>query len=316
MPSNGLMVAGGIGQGLQAGVETYLKARGQNIKEQQENAQMGLMQRRLDQEQEQQKIERERQSQQFGQTLDLHNRQLQEEQSWHVLEDANKKAQIKQTGLLRGDAAKEKLDTHVSRLAGELQKDLDPDAARTGNFGQISNTFLQSQNLKRLATKSDGSIGNLTGAEQEELAIGLARLLSRSGVSSDSRINALVPKSFEGDLQGAKEWLLNEPTGRGQQEFTKRMLGTINREADLAQEQMADIQKRRLGRHQELKNKSLKTYQDILSKYGLDESGEKPGLLKADSVPESDPLEGQTGKIKSTGEPVIRKGGKWVKIQK
>lgn len=119
MPSNGLMVAGGIGQGLQAGVETYLKARGQNIKEQQENAQMGLMQRRLDQEQEQQKIERDRHAQEFGQTIDLHNRQLQQKSSNDIEENNIRR---KQLGLMGGFKREAKLDKDVSGLSSNIEK--------------------------------------------------------------------------------------------------------------------------------------------------------------------------------------------------
>lgn len=197
----------------------------------------------------------------------------------------------------------------VSTLSAKMQKDLDPDAARAGNFGQISNTFIQSQKLKKLATDAQGNLANLTSVNQEELALGMAKMLGGSAGGSDSQIKNLVPASAVGNVQKLKSWLLNDPQGLDQQAFTSKMLETINREADLAHDQMKGIQVQRLGAHRRLKEMDPDAYGEILDRYGVTDTGPK-GLLNAPQKSGPGFSEGQTA-TGPNGQKVIFKGGQW-----
>lgn len=212
-----------------------------------------------------------------------------------------------------------KTDALTQKLTTAMQKDLEPDAARAGNFGQISNKLIQAQVLKRLATDSEGNILNLPAPQQEEMAMGLARMLSGSNVNADARIKALVPKSVWGDVKKTASWLLNEPEGADQQKFTAYMLTTVDREEKLAGEQMKQIQVRRLGAHGQLKAKSPEAYQSILARYGISpEEAEAGGLMPSQGRGQMrgavDPNEGKMIED-ADGNRQVRKGGKWVPMR-
>lgn len=193
-------------------------------------------------------------------------------------------AAAKARGAVAGAGQKRLLDAQTQKFAGDMQKDLDADASRAGNFGQISQKHIMAQAMRTLATTADGHIANLPAQQQEELALGMARMLTGGNVIASERVKALVPKSIIGDVQKVKSWLLNEPEGANQQAFTKLMLTTINREDDLALKQMNDIRIRRLGRHAQLKQRDPETYQDVLNRYGITAeeaaNGAKAGLMK------------------------------------
>jgi len=201
----------------------------------------------------------------------------------------------------------QQIDLKVPEEAAKLQKDLDPDASRAGNFGQISNKYLTAQRLKVLATDKAGGVRNLIPQENEELAIGMANMLSSGAMASDSRVQALVPRDALGDVNKFKQWFTSKPTGQGQQEFTQYTLGTINREADLAQKQMQQIQQRRLGAHTWLKKNDPDTYYGILDNYGFGKD-EKPYNPAGGSVSESRAPEAARPSVAPHGPTVIQNG--------
>lgn len=172
-----------------------------------------------------------------------------------------------------------KNDKMIDDLSGKMQKDLDPDAGRTGNFGQISQKHIQAQKLKKLATEANGDIRNLNGPEQEDLALGMYQMISGGGSSAQGSVRNLVPHSALGSYNDFKAYLLNMPQGRDQQAFTQRMMDNVNRESDLAAQQMKEIQVRRLGSHSTLKKMAPTQYQSILDNYGITDRDTKSGGL-------------------------------------
>lgn len=160
----------------------------------------------------------------------------------------------------------------IDKMAGDLKKDLDPDVGRAGNFGDISKRYLSGQRLKALATDANGNINNLTSAQQEELAIGAAQMLG-NGSMSDSMIKNLVPSSAQGDMKKVISWVANNPQGTDQQKFTQVLLNSIDREENLAKQQMQQIQGKRLSAHSQLKKLDPDTYNSIISEYGLNANG-------------------------------------------
>ncbi len=179
----------------------------------------------------------------------------------------------------------------ISEASQRLQKDLDPDVSRAGNFGQISQKVIAAQALKRLALDANGNIQNLTAPQIEELSIGLAKLLG-AGQVTDARVAGLVPKSAAGSAENLKSWLLNEPRGTNQQAFIQNIMETLEREESLAGEQMREIQRRRLGAHSGLKRMAPDQYSSILENYGLNADGQslkKEGGLLQKETPKLDP---------------------------
>lgn len=184
-----------------------------------------------------------------------------------------------------------RMDFKLNEARKALKDDIDPDKNRAGNFGQISNRHLKAQNLAVLARDAQGNIANLPSVQQQELAEGMANLITGGGASSEGRVMSLVPKSLRGDTQKVKSWLLNAPLGADQQKFTQMMLDTIDREATQAQKQMGVIMKRRLAAHKFLKQHDPEGFNSILQSYGLDGLGDLeikplPGAIEK-------PLEGK-----------------------
>lgn len=263
--SPGLLVAGGIGQGLLQGVDAYNTARRTSLDD-----------------------ERVRQQQKFQNTglmLTANKEGYQIDPDTGSLSETPQGAENRMADLMLkrahanyfNERAKDKpvkpIDpVKLGTLAKNFRSDMDPDAARAGNFGQISSKVLQSQHLLALARKADGDIRNLTKPEQEEMSIGMAGMLSSGsgGGATDSRVNALVPDTGAGRLANLKTFLFNTPYGQDQQDFTKRMAESIERQAEVSRQQMSDIQRRRLPFHNAWKAADPDSYAAALHEYGLD----------------------------------------------
>lgn len=149
-----------------------------------------------------------------------------------------------------------------------LSNDLDPNKARGGNLAKNQDLVNQADRLKTLVTSVPD--GNLDQRQQEELAIGLNRLLSGSSSSAVSQVKALVPSTAIGNAQKLKEWLFNDPQGVNQQAFVKRMAETVDREREVAQQKVVQAQVQRIAAHKWLRDNDPETYNQILSSYGID----------------------------------------------
>lgn len=176
---------------------------------------------------------------------------------------------------LQKTMAEEKATAKDEKIVGDYEKrmkdDLDPDKARAGNLAKNQAQVYQADRLKQLYTESNGDVRNLDSRQMEELAIGLQKLLS-SGQSSVTQVQALVPHTIRGNAAKLKEWLVNDPQGTNQIAFVQRMAETIERERNLAQDQVKSAQKKRLSAYSEFKKKNPERYDMILRAYGLDDA--------------------------------------------
>lgn len=157
-------------------------------------------------------------------------------------------------------------------LVMKMQKDLDPNQARAGNLARNQAQVDQSDRLKGLYTESNGDIRNLDSRQMEELAIGMNKMLSGSSAGSTTQVEALLPKTAVGNSSKLKEWLLNDPQGTNQIEFVKRMAETVDRERQIAQNQVKNAQVQRLSAYDKLKRSDPERYKQVLNSYGIDES--------------------------------------------
>lgn len=158
------------------------------------------------------------------------------------------------------------------KLATALKQDLDPNAARGGNFAMNQKRVDQADRLMGLIKDSSGNISNLDSRQTEELAIGLNSMLSGSGQGSANQVAALVPSTVRGDANKLKEWLTNEPTGSDQQAFVQRMADTVQRERDIAANQVKNVQLARLAAHSGLQQKAPDLYANVIHGYGIDDN--------------------------------------------
>ncbi len=176
-------------------------------------------------------------------------------------------------------------------LIRRMQNDLDPDKARGGNFAKNAARVQQADRLKGLYTEANGDIRNLDSRQLEEMSLGMAKLLSDTGASGRAQVEALVPKSVWGDGKKLAEWLTNDPKGTDQIEFVKRMAETIEREREIASNQVKSAQVSRLSAFEKLKHRDPDRYNQIIQAYDIDpaqidENGRyKPAVKEAAQKP-------------------------------
>jgi hypothetical protein len=156
-------------------------------------------------------------------------------------------------------------DTALDRQLTALSKDMDATQTARSPFGQNQNRAYQAE--RDLALVAHGN--NLDPRQQEEFSLGLASLLSSGVPAMDTIKNLVPPKTLASGATGLKEWLFNEPAGRGQEAFIERMADTMKRVNAIAKQQIVDAQLQRLGGHQVV----LRTHPDesrrLLGGYGL-----------------------------------------------
>lgn len=166
------------------------------------------------------------------------------------------------------DRSDAKLEQQVGKWATSLKDDLDPNKARGGNMASNQKRV---DNADRVQALLEQVHNNPDPRQMEELAISTQALLSASGSPAAEQVKALIPHSAIGNANKLKEWILNDPTGTGQQEFVKRMAETVSREKEVATNQVQKAQTQRLSAYGKFKEADPDTYNSILNSYGLGE---------------------------------------------
>lgn len=193
----------------------------------------------------------------------------------------------------------EKESQFNQRRLDSMGESLDPSKARGGAFSVSKNVFDQAE---RLESMSNAAKGNPDKRQMEELAIGINKMLSGSSSPAQQQVSALIPQSLSGDVNKLREWLVNEPTGTGQQEFVKRLSDTVAREKATASDQMKRTQFSRAARMSDLEKSSPDAFYNKLESYGLDPE-EYKSWRKNGSKPLS-AVQGAEG-LKAPGEAIF-----------
>jgi flagellar biosynthesis/type III secretory pathway chaperone len=149
-------------------------------------------------------------------------------------------------------------------------KTLDPSQASSRSpVGVAAVKFNTAERLETLGKAfADGN--QIRDAEMEELAMGVANLLSGTSASARSQVEALVPKTAMGNAMKLKQWLMNEPTGLNQKEFVNRIMGTISREKATAADQIKRAQYTRIAPFKNLQDADPERFNDVLLSSGVD----------------------------------------------
>lgn len=202
---------------------------------------------------------------------------------------------------------KDTLDSERKKVQREksfihMSEALDPSKQRQGAFGVSKQVFDRAERLESLANAFPG--GNLRSSEIEELAIGLNSMLSGSNTGAQEQVKALVPKTIWGDGQKLREWLTNEPTGTGQQEFVKRMMGSVAREKETASKQIKRTQLSRISPYAKLEDEDPDTFHATLQSQGI-EPEEYQAFKARGYKPESAVVKGGEGEEKSFTPDVV-----------
>lgn len=168
----------------------------------------------------------------------------------------------------RRQANEDRKDKKVADKLVKFSEALDPNKARGGQLALSQQRYNQAENLQGLVNKSAAGM-NLDQRETEDFALGLAKMLSGSGASSRAQVEALVPKTMHGDYKKITEWLTNDPKGLEQQQFVKRMYSTVQREKQIANQQIKDGQMQRIAGFEADPDLSKDQLQDVMYSYGI-----------------------------------------------
>jgi hypothetical protein len=174
-----------------------------------------------------------------------------------------------------------KTEAQVNKWTSQMKDDLDPNKARGGNLASNQKRVDNAQRIEALLSQVHN---NPDPRQMEELAISSQALLSSSGTPAAEQVKALIPHTAMSSANAFREWLTNNPTGTGQQEFVKRMAETVEREKDLANQQVQKAQRQRLSAYGRFKDADPETYNAILNSYGLGEGEEKEEKKKSEST--------------------------------
>jgi hypothetical protein len=191
------------------------------------------------------------------------------------IDDKLKSLQIVQQGQVAKDnksiALSQKEDQRLNDRASKLSDALDPSRLTRGPFSVSKSIMDRSDRLKTLDEYVNAyQQGNADSRQIEELAIGLNALLSGASQGAQHQVEALVPKSAIGNTKKMIEFLTNNPQGTNQQEFVKRMMGTVQNERNTAEAQIKKTRMQRIAQFEDVKEGDTNKFNNILQSWEID----------------------------------------------
>jgi hypothetical protein len=165
----------------------------------------------------------------------------------------------------------QKEDQRNSDRLSKMSKDLDPSAMVRGAFSVSKQVIDRADRLRTLDDAVNAyQAGNADSRQIEELAIGMNSLLSGSNTGAQQQVAALVPKTAIGNASKMYEFLSGQPQGTNQQEFVKRMLGTIEREKQTAENQIKITRMSRIAQYNDVAEKDPIGFADVLRSWEIE----------------------------------------------
>jgi hypothetical protein len=167
----------------------------------------------------------------------------------------------------------QKKDQRTADRKSKLSKDLDPSGLTRGPMSISKQVIDRADRLRGL----DESVkafqdGNADSRQIEELAIGMNSLLAGANTGAMQQVQALVPKTAVGNAAKLAEWLTNNPTGTKQRAFVERMMNTVRRERQVAENQVQKTRYQRIAQYQDVKDADPEGYAEVLRSWGVEPS--------------------------------------------
>ena len=213
------------------------------------------------------------------------------------------KAKDTQTGKNNSPAARAKGEQYADKRVTAFSDALDPSKQRAGAFGVSKQAYDRAERLQSLAAAYPDN--NLDKRQIEELAIGMNAMLSGANSGAQEQVKSLVPSSIMGNAEKFKEWFTNDPTGTNQQEFVKRMLGSIDREKSTASDQIKRTQLQRTAGYEDLEKSNPDAFYSVLQSRGIQkeeyDAWKKGGRKSASAVQSADGKTSAADYVKSLG---------------
>lgn len=208
----------------------------------------------------------------------------------------------------RADKSREKQelqqDTRFSKLGDKLMSEM---ASSRSAFGKAANTVRSAEALEQLTGNMNPN--DLDTRQITEIARNLDAMLS-SGQSTVAGMKKLLPETAMGSASKIQEYIMNMPKGARQGEFVKRMMETVEREKDLAKDQVKRTQDKVLAGYSDLKKKDPTRWEELMQAHGLDADSRKAPKEKGHTVDSKiDGYAKQHGLSYSQAEAILKARG-------
>ncbi len=141
-------------------------------------------------------------------------------------------------------------------------------ASSRSALGKAANIGRAAEAMNMLATQYKDQ-NSLDKRQIYELATSLDAML-KGGTSTISGTEHLIPKTYQGDASKIEEYITGLPQGAQQAEFVKRAVETVNREKDLANEQVKRWSKSHAPTFKRLKEKDPESMKAMFKERGID----------------------------------------------
>lgn len=150
-------------------------------------------------------------------------------------------------------------------------------ASSRSPFGKAANVVRSAEQLEALG-KQYGDLNQLDNRQIAEIARGLDSMLA-SGAATVTGASHLLPSTASGSLAKIEEYITSLPAGAKQKEFVQRMMDTVSREKQIANQQMVRTQGKILAPFSHLKKNYPERYEATLKGMGIP-SEEQPQYSK------------------------------------
>lgn len=197
----------------------------------------------------------------------------------------------------------EKANKEFTKMSEKLTSEI---ASSRSAFGKGANIVRSAEAIEKLVEGIDPK--DIDVRQITEIARNLDAMLSQ-GAATISGTKKLIPSSFAGDAAKIAEYITSQPRGARQGEFVKRMIETVQREKELAKQQIIRTQNKILSGYGHLKEKYPERYNEILQEHDIPTDGstrETQSFKKAQiTLPEKSVARlkpGQTFQLKSSGK--------------
>lgn len=199
--------------------------------------------------------------------------------------EANKelaKARLDESKDARQERKTQRDQEQTDKAFDELAKRTDPARSIRGNLGEQARVAMRANAGLELVKGKD--FNKVTDIEMKELARTLEGVLS-GGVGTIQGAKALVPKTAQGSIIDAMQWVTNKPQGKEQKEFVGLLTKALERQKEVAEGNVKKMQSEVMRTAApKLKQKDPERWQMFVDELGLDQDA-KPRQAPTQTAP-------------------------------
>ncbi len=159
----------------------------------------------------------------------------------------------------------------VDKQTENMGKDLNDLAVNSNSPAGISaKRSLYAKSGLNLIKQAESQPGGVDKRQMAELQTEVARVLTGSGVISDEQLNNLATTTAKSKVKNWQEWLLNEPTGIGQQAFVDRFKETLDRQSKFHSGELDKYKQKSMAKYTTFEKQAPAEFYASLEQAGFD----------------------------------------------